>query len=432
MDNLAVDGGKPVRANPWAPWPHFDEVEIQAVSNVLRSGKVNYWTGSIHTLENGTKVRGECGLFENEFAAYIGTKYAIAQANGSLALELALHSLDIGAGDEVIVSSRTFIASASACVMRCATPVFADIDINSQNITVESIEDALTSKTKAIICVHLAGWACEMDEIMEFAEKHNLKVIEDCAQSLGGKYKDRMLGSIGHMAAFSFCQDKIITTGGEGGMLTTNDPELFKKAWTYKDHGKDFNKYNTTLEHHLVDTGKVNNSSSYYTSLGTNWRMTEMQAAIGRLQLKKLDDWIYKRRKYANMFNDGLNDIDGLRLTIPSEYIFHAYYKYYIFIEENKLSFGWNRNKIIEAINAEGIVCQFGSTWGVGLEDGWDDFYCSITKAKRNLKLKEHFPNDYKVGTTALMFQVHPTLDDEAIEDTVKAIIKVMNIATQK
>lgn len=429
MDKLAINGGEPVRTKVWSSWPHFAEDEIQAVSEVLRSGKVNYWTGEIHTLPDNTKVRGECGLFEYDFSCHIGVNYAVALANGSLALELALHSLGIGNGDEVIVTSRTFIASASACVMRGAVPVFADIDRDSQNITVETIKAVMTKKTKAVICVHLAGWACEMDEIMEFAKQNKLKVIEDCAQCVGGKYKNKMLGSIGDMAAFSFCQDKIMTTGGEGGMLTCNDPDLYKKAWTYKDHGKDFNKYNKDLQHLLVDN-TTNDNESYYTSLGTNWRMTEMQAAIGRIQLQKLPEFIKLRRKYANMLNCSFKDVYGLRTVIPPSHIFHAYYKYYISIEADKLCSGWNRNRVIDAINAEGVDCQFGSTWGVGLESAWRNIKCTITGNQYNYQLKKHFPNDYIVGSTILMFQVHPALNIDDIGDTVAAVRKVMRQAT--
>ena len=430
MNKLAIDGGTPVRTKKWPQWPHFDEDEIQAVSEVLRSGKVNYWTGDIHPLEDGTKVRGNCGLFEYEFFKYTGSKYAITQANGSLALELCLHALEIGNGDEVIVPNRTFIASASACTMRGAVPVFADIDSLSQNITVETIKAVMTEKTKAVICVHLAGWACEMDEILEFAKQNDLKVIEDCAQAVGGKYKGKMLGSIGDMAAFSFCQDKILTTGGEGGMITTNDPELYRKAWAYKDHGKDFDKYNLSLEHPVADSSAAK-EASYYSSTGTNWRMTEMQAAIGRMQLGKLSSWIETRRKYADMLNQKLKDIDGLNVVIPPNHIAHAYYKYYVFIETEKLSQNWDRDRIIDAINAEGVVCQYGSTWGIGTEDAWKNIKCTITGRQYSQQLNNHLTNDYLLGTTALMFEVHPTLDIEAINDTVKAVEKVINAATK-
>lgn len=428
MNNLAINGGIPVRTEKWPPWPYFGEDEVQAVSEVLRSGKVNYWTGDIHTMNDGIKVRGNCGLFEYEFSRYITSKYAITQANGSLALELCLHALGIGNEDEVIVSNRTFIASASACSMRGAIPVFADIDSSSQNITVETIKAVVTSKTRAIICVHLAGWACEMDEIMEFAEQNDLKIIEDCAQCLGGEYKNKMLGSIGHMAAFSFCQDKILTTGGEGGMITTNDPELYRKAWTYKDHGKDFDKYNLSLGHHLASKA-VAKESSCYSSVGTNWRMTEMQAAIGLIQLQKLPLWLEDRRKYAQILTDNFKKIDGLHVTIPPDHIFHAYYKYYVFIKKDRLCASWSRDRVIEAINKEGVACQYGSTWNIGMEDGWKSIKCTISGRQYNGQLKKHFVNDYLVGSTALMFQVHPTLNVEAINDIVKAVKKVMNVA---
>lgn len=427
INALTTADGKPAGAKTRGVWPHFAEDEIQAVAEVLRSGKVNYWTGDIHTLADGTKVRGETGLFEYEFARYIGTDYAVCLANGSLALELALHVLGIGNGDEVIVPNRTFIASASACAMRGAVPVFADIEPESQNITLDTVKAVFSPKTKAVICVHLAGRACEMDEIMDFAAEKGIKVIEDCAQCVGGRYKNKMLGSIGHAAAFSFCQDKIITTGGEGGMFTCNDPELYKKAWTYKDHGKDFDKYNKSLQHPLVNEN--NSDKSYYTSIGTNWRMTEMQAAIGRIQLRKLPGWINLRRKYADMLNAGLKNVYGLRTVVPPPHIFHVYYKYYVFVETGKLRPGWNRDRIIEAVNAEGVVCQFGSTWGIGLESGWKNLQCPLTGKQYDLQLKQHLPGDYKTGSEVLMFQVHPTLDSKAVNDVLTAVKKVMAVA---
>ena len=407
-------------------WPYFGEDEIQAVAEVLRSGKVNYWTGEIHSLQDGTKVRGENGLFEYEFTKYINCKYAIALANGSLALELALMSLGIGNGDEVIVSNRTFIASASACIMRGAIPVFADIDPDSQNITLETIKAVFTPKTKAIICVHLAGRACEMDEIMDFAEANDLKVIEDCAQCIGGKYKERMLGSIGHAAAFSFCQDKIITTGGEGGMFACNDPEVYKTAWAYKDHGKDFNKYNMPLDHPLVNKDKAAATTSYYTSVGTNWRMTEMQAAIGRIQLKKLPKWIETRRRYSAMLDAAFSKINGLRVVIPPPHIYHAYYKYYVFIEPDRLKQDWNRDKIIQKINDKGIVCQFGSTWAIGMQEAWKNIQCLISGKQIQCQQAAHLPGDYYAGSNILMFQVHPTLKKSDISAIIEAVEKVL------
>ncbi|MDI6817695.1 MAG: DegT/DnrJ/EryC1/StrS family aminotransferase, partial [Actinomycetota bacterium] len=253
-DELAINGGNPIRTKPFAPWPHFDQDEIDAATAVLKSGKVNYWTGD------------EGRLFEREFAAYTGCDYAVALANGTVALELALYALGIGPGDEVIVPSRTFIASASAIVMRGATPVMADVDPVSQNITAETVAAAMTPKTRAIIVVHLAGWPCDMDPINKLAREHGLAVIEDCAQAHGATYKGRAVGSLGDVAAFSFCQDKIITTGGEGGMLTTNNKDVWEKAWSFKDHGKSLDAvYN---RQHPPGFRWV------HETFGTNWRLT--------------------------------------------------------------------------------------------------------------------------------------------------------------
>ena len=226
--NLAVEGGEPLRSRSFAPWPSVSEDEIDAATAVLRSGKLNYWTG-----DEGPK-------FEAEFAAFAGCDHAVALANGSVALELALYALGIGAGDEVIVPSRTFIASASCVLMRGATPVFADVDPVSQTLTVDTVRAVLSPKTRAIIAVHLAGWPCDLDPIIELAREYRIKIVEDCAQAHGATYKARPVGSLGDVAAFSFCQDKIMSTGGEGGMLTTNDHDLWRRAWSFKDHGKSY------------------------------------------------------------------------------------------------------------------------------------------------------------------------------------------------
>ena len=246
----------------FAPWPSFSGEEADAVKNVLLSNKVNYWTGD------------ESRKFEHEFAKWCGVSHAVALANGTLALDAALKALGIGPGDEVVVTPRTFIASISCVVNAGAKPVFADVDADSGNITAESIAKVLTSKTKAIICVHLAGWPCDMDPIMAVAERHHLKVIEDCAQAHGAVYKGRSVGSIGHIGAWSFCQDKIMTTGGEGGMVTTNDEILWRKMWAYKDHGK---SYEAVYEREHPPGFRW-----VHESFGTNWRMLEVQAAIGR------------------------------------------------------------------------------------------------------------------------------------------------------
>ncbi len=382
-------------------WPYFEKDEQEAVQKVLESGKVNYWTGT------------ECREFEKEFSDYCGVKHAVAVFNGTVALELALYSLGIGAGDEVIVTSRTFIASASCCVMRGAKPVMADVDSISQNITAETVRAKITNKTKAIICVHLAGWPCDMDSIMELAREYNLYVIEDCAQAHGAKYKGKLVGSIGHAAAYSFCQDKIMTTGGEGGMFLTNDEEVWKRAWGFKDHGKSYDA--------VYKKAHAPGFRWLHESFGTNWRMTEMQATIGRCQLRKLDGWIEKRRNNAKMLNEAFSELEALRLTIPDKHFFHAYYKYYVFVRPEKLKSDWNRDRIMEEINAQEIPCFSGSCSEIYLEKAFDlpDF-----RPDKPLNIAK------ELGNTSLMFLVHPTLTEQDIKDMIKIVKTVILKAT--
>lgn len=403
LHRLAIDGGKPVRKSLFAPWPFFEQDEIDAVTKVLQSGKVNYWTGE------------EGRLLEREFADFTGCKYAVAVANGTVALELALHALGIGTGDEVIVTSRTFIASASCVVMRGATPVIADVDTVSQNITAETIFKAITPKTKAVIAVHLAGWPCDMDPIMELAQEHNLKVIEDCAQAHGATYKGRPIGSIGDIAAFSFCQDKIMTTGGEGGMLTTNSEDIWEKAWAFKDHGKSYDAvYN---RQHPAGFRWL------HESFGTNWRLTEMQSAIGRLALKKLSNRVETRRKYAAILTERFSLISALRITVPAADIGHSYYKYYTFIRRDALRAEWDRNRVVAAICAEGIPCFSGSCSEIYLEKA---FGAKGLQPPSRLKVAK------ELGETSLMFLVHPTLSVNDMHDTCLAVEKVFNIAMRR
>lgn len=383
-------------------WPYFDKDEIKAVTAVLDSGRVNYWTG-----ENGR-------LFEKEFSDFIGCGYAVALANGTVALELALYVLGIGHGDEVIVPSRTFIASASCAVMRGAKPVMADVDPVSQNITAETIKPHITPGTKAIVVVHLAGWPCDMDPIMALARKHGLKVIEDCAQAHGANYKGRMVGSIGDVAAFSFCQDKIMTTGGEGGMLTTNDPVLWEKAWAFKDHGKSFD----AVYNRKQGTGY----NWVHESFGTNWRLTEIQTAIGRVQLKKLSEWVIKRQKNAAFLTSCFSDIPALRITIPPDDIGHSYYKYYTFLKTSLLKKNWNRDRVMDGIRAEGIPCFSGSCSEIYLEKAFD---------KSDFRPIRRFPVARDLGETSLMFCVHPTLSKQNLLDTCNVVKKVISKASR-
>jgi len=396
---LAVDGGPPVRTAPFPEWPQFEAEEIAAVASVLSSGKVNYWTGS------------EGKLFEQEFAAYTNTRHAIAVANGTVALELALYALGVSPGDEVITPSRTYIASASCVAMRGATPVVADVDRESQTITAETIQKALTPRTKAIIAVHLAGWPCDMDPILGLSADHNLKVVEDCAQALGARYKGRPVGSIGHINAFSFCQDKIMTTGGEGGMVTTNDPELWSRAWSYKDHGKSYDAV-YTREHQA-------GFRWLHESFGTNWRLTEMQSAIGRRLLVKLDSSVERRRYLAARLNGAFSAIPALRSTQPPEDAYHSYYGYYVFLRPERLRSDWTRDRIVAAVAAEGVPCFSGSCSEIYLEKAFD-----------RIRPPNRLPVSKELGEVSLMFLVHPTLSNPDIQDTIVAVQKVMEQAS--
>jgi len=377
-------------------WPHHTEDEINAVKEVLVSGKTNYWTGH------------HCREFEKQFATFIGTEYAVALMNGTVALEACLYALDINPGDEVITTCRTFIASASCVVMRGAIPIPVDVDLTTQNISPEAIEACITPRTKAIIVVHLAGWPADMESINALAKKHRLKVIEDCAQAHGASIKNKKVGSWGDIAAFSFCQDKIITTGGEGGMITTNDKSLWEKIWSYKDHGKCYDK-----AHHQKHPPGFR---FLHDTFGTNWRMTEIQAVIGKLQLNKITDWLAIRNRNANILTSYFENIAALRVTKPPQTIYHAYYKYYVFLKPPTLRTNSNRDSIMKEINEEGVVCLVGSCSDIQLEQAFKNLYDSYT-----LKANAQF-----LGETSLMFLVDPTKTEQAMHHTAQVVSSVI------
>jgi len=384
-------------------WPVFAADEIAAVEQVLKSGKVNYWTG------------GQGRAFEQEFAGYVGTVHAVALANGSVALELALLTLDIQSGDEVITTPRTFIASASSIVLRGATPVFADVDRDSQNLTANTIRPCITDRTRAIIIVHLAGWPCDMDPILELAREHGLMVIEDCAQAHGAAYKGKKVGSFGDIATFSFCQDKIMSTAGEGGMLLTNSDILWKKAWSYKDHGKDYDAVNAR--------GSTTGSSFQWVheSFGSNLRMTEMQSAIGRSQLKKLDQWVACRQSNARYLADGFSKLPVLRVPLPGSEFSHSYYKFYAFLRTEQLKSGWDRDRIVSAITESGVPCFSGSCIEVYREK-------AFTEA--GLAPEKPLPIAKELGETSLMFPVHPTLTQNDLDRMLQIVKQVISSGT--
>jgi len=426
---------------PFSPWPSFTPEEADAVHRVLLSNRVNYWTGT------------ECREFEKEFAQWCGVPHAIALGNGTLALDLALQGLGIGAGDEVIVTPRTFIASVSCVVNAGAIPVFADVDAHSGNLSATTIAPHITPRTKAIIVVHLAGWPADMDPIMSLAERHGIKVIEDCAQAHGARYKGRAVGSIGHVGAWSFCQDKIMTTGGEGGMVTTDDEALWRRMWAFKDHGK---SYEAVYERQHPPGFRW-----LHESIGTNWRMLEMQAAIGRIQLRRMGEWTVRRLANASALAAALqpyagedgpvrlpqmkcsacpngsaggcgasasnaNGKDGIACGLsatPSTAppcatpCVHAQYKFYAYVRPQHLASGWSRDRIVEAINAEGVPCYQGSCSEVYLEKAFDG---------TGWRPAQRLPVARELGETSLMFLVHPTLKPEEVQKATRVLQQVL------
>ncbi|MGI2039026.1 DegT/DnrJ/EryC1/StrS family aminotransferase [Shewanella frigidimarina] len=385
---------------PFSPWPSFTQQEADAVSRVILSNKVNYWTGT------------EGREFEKEFAAWVGTDYAVALGNGTLALDIALKALNVGDGDEVITTSRTFLATASSVVTCGAAPVFADVDLNSQAITAETIKTVLTTKTKAVIVVHLAGMPAEMDDIMALSKEHGFYVIEDCAQAHGAKYKGRSVGSIGHIGAWSFCQDKIMTTGGEGGMVTTNSKELWSTMWSYKDHGKSFDA--------IYNREHPPGFRWLHESFGTNWRMTEMQAVLGRIQLTRMTHWTGTRQTYAAQLDSAVSHFSCIRLIEVPDYIEHAEYKHYMFIKPEQLAEGWDRDRIVNSIVEQGVPCFQGSCSEVYLEKAFDN-----TPWRPETRL----PNAVELGETSIMFLVHPTLTEAEMAKTTQVIVDVLLLA---
>jgi len=382
---------------PFSPWPSFTEEEANAARDVLLSNKVNYWTGQ------------ECREFEREFAAFSDADYAIALANGTTALDLALKGLGIGPGDEVVVTPRTFLASVSSIVTAGATPVFADVGRRCQNITPATVREVITPRTKAIVCVHLAGWPCEMDGFMALAEEHGLYIIEDCAQAHGAQYKGSSVGSLGHVGCWSFCQDKIMTTGGEGGMVTTNDETLWKRMWAYKDHGKSWDA--------VYERQHPPGFRWLHESFGTNWRMTEMQGVIGRIQLQRMPEWHQQRLANAERIWNTARQLPGLRVPDVVEHVEHGAYKCYVFVEPEQLAEGWNRDRIQQAIVEAGVPCFSGSCSEVYLEKAFDG---------TGFRPEEPLPIARELGETSLMFLVHPTLTEAEIEKTCLVLEQVM------
>lgn len=386
-----------------SPWPSFTDEEADRVRDIVLSNRVNYWTGD------------EGRQFEREFAGWSGSAHAIALANGTLALDLALKALDIGPGDEVVVTPRTFIASVSTVVNAGATPIFADVDPDSGNISPATIAPVLSERTRAIIPVHLGGWPCDMGGIMALAAARNIKVIEDCAQAHGAKVGDRGVGSLGHIGAWSFCQDKIMSTGGEGGMVTTDDASLWDAMWSFKDHGKSWDAvYNR--EH-------PPGFRWLHESFGTNWRMLEVQAAIGRIQLRRMADWTARRTSIAGHIRNALAPFDSaVRVPVPQAGLTHAYYRQYAYVRPEGLKEGWTRDRIIAECAERGAIVMQGSCSEVYLERAFDD---------TPWRPAQRLPVARELGETSLMFLCHPTLTDDEVTKIARIAAEVIGEASR-
>jgi dTDP-4-amino-4,6-dideoxygalactose transaminase len=328
--------------HPELRWPQHEGDEIEAVVHVLKTGRVN-------SLVHGGQTR----QFETDFAAFCAVPHAIAVSNGTTALELALRALEIGEGDEVIIPSRSFFATAASVIAVGAVPVFADIDPVSQNISPDSARSLIGSRTRAILCVHVGGWPCDMDALVKIANNAGLWLIEDCAQAHGARYRGRPVGSFGHAAAFSFCTDKIMSTGGEGGMVLLKDKEHWKTAWAYKDHGKNPDK--------VFNPAPGSGFRYIHDSFGTNWRLTEMQAAIGNAQLAKLPRWSEQRRRNAMALMHYLSDEAAVRLPAFPDYIDHAFYRLYVSIDPDVLGKNGSTASIIDRMARMGMPVGSGS-----------------------------------------------------------------------
>jgi dTDP-4-amino-4,6-dideoxygalactose transaminase len=385
-----------------AQWPFYEEDEIADVVEVLRSGRVNAWTGPY------------VEAFERSYAAHLGRRHAVALANGSVALDLALHALAVRPGDEVIVTPRSFVASAACVPLAGGIPVFADVDPDSQNLTAATIEPKITPRTKGIIAVHLAGWPCEMDAIMELARSKGLWVVEDCAQAHGAEYRGRPVGVFGDIAAFSFCQDKIITTGGEGGLLVMDDEALWSTAWSYKDHGKSY----ATVFHKEHPPG----FRWLHESFGTNWRMTSIQAVLGLRQLGRLAASREKRARNAEVLLAAMRDLTALRTPEPPPGTQHAWYRLYTFVRPNHLKPDWNRDRILAAIGAAGVSCFSGSCPEIYLESAF---------VSRGLGPAERLPHSRLLGETSLAFLVDPAQDRSAMHRAAKVVRDVVGEASR-
>ena len=388
----------------------YSQKQIKSVVQILKSNKTNYWTGS------------ECKKFEKEFSNYLGNKYSITLSNGSVALDLALKSLELKKTDEVIVSPRSFVISASSVLNLGLKPVFADIDDNG-NLCIENIKKVYNQNVKAIIVVHLNGLSCDLDPILKFVKKNKIFLIEDCSQAHGAVYKGKKVGSFGNLSTWSFCQDKIISTGGEGGMISTNSQKLWLKIWSLKDHGKNYKS--VFFKKHEIGFKWLHDE------LGSNYRMTEMQAAIGREQLKILEKQIKKRNSIASLYINELKNYynkyhilkkpDFKCQTCPDKHnlkkcnkCVHAFYRLNLYTNKNMIK----QIKLIEELNKNKINCSVGSC---------PEIYREKIFKKLKFYPKKRLSNAKLLGETSVMFPIDPGKSASKVKTEISCMKKILN-----
>jgi dTDP-4-amino-4,6-dideoxygalactose transaminase len=388
----------------------YTKSQINTVANILKKNETNYWTGKY------------VKKFEKEFSSYFGNKYSVAVSNGSVALEIAIRSLNLKKGDEVIVTPRSFVISASCVLNLDLKPIFADVDKNG-NLNIHTIKKVFSNKVRAIIIVHLNGLPCDLDEILNFKKEKNIFLIEDCSQAHGAKYKKKFVGSFGDISAWSFCQDKIISTGGEGGMIATNNEKLWQSCWSFKDHGKNFNS--CFHKKHKVGFKWLHD---FY---GSNYRMTEIQAAIGREQLKSLNQQIKKRNLIANLYLSELKDYyekysffkkpNFKCVSCPfnkskkkCNQCRHAFYRLNFFINKSKI----NQTKFLKEMEKKKISCGIGSC---------PEIYREKIFRKLDLAPKKRLVNAKLLGETSITFPINPNKHIFKIKKEINYIKIILN-----
>ena len=385
---------------PKSKWPNYDGNILSKISKLLQSGKTNYLVGK------------EGLLFEKNFSKFYKIKFANAVANASLGLELSLLSLNLNKGDEVIVTPRSYHSSVSCVIRAGLTPVFADVDRQTMNICPKSIRKNISKKTKAIICVHLYGMPCEMNDIIKLSKEYKINVIEDCSQAHGSKIGRKYVGSFGDISVFSYCQDKIISTGGEGGMIATNNKKLNDRIWSLKEIGKNKDKF--------FKINSLSNDFPYvHDTIGTNARITEIQSCIGNYQLKQLKSYIRARNENAKIFFNKLKNCKHLIIPNHNSQITHSYYRYTVIISNEKLS----RSILMKNLKKKGVACNVG-----GCPTIYNEKYF-VEKFNVNIK---NYPNAEYLKNRTLSFLVDQTISKKEINKVSSILLDQINKILKK